>query len=113
LDLVGLRYATRLNGFTEIAVTKLDTLDGLKTLKVCTGYKVNGQLIEGMPLTPDLYHVEPVYQELPGWDSTAKARSWNELPKEAQDYIKLIEQVCKAPATLISVGPERSATFSR
>lgn len=113
LDLVGLRYATRLNGFTELAITKLDTLDGLKTLKVCTGYKVNGQLIEGMPLTPDLYNVEPVYHELPGWESTASARSWDELPKAAQEYIKLIEQACKAPATLISVGPERSATFAR
>ncbi len=113
LDLVGLRYAARLNGFSEIVVTKLDTLDGLKTLKVCTGYKVNGQMIEGMPLTHDLYNVEPVYQELPGWESTASARSWDELPKEAKAYIELIEKACKAPATLISVGPERSATFAR
>ena len=114
LDAVGLKYAAMLNGFTEIAITKLDTLDGLESLKVCVGYKLDGEEIDYMPLTDDLYRVEPVYIDMPGWkQKSADARTWDQLPREAQEYVKLIESYCGAPATLISVGPEREATFSR
>ncbi|KAF0196567.1 MAG: adenylosuccinate synthase [Bacillota bacterium] len=114
LDAVGLKYAAMLNGFTEIAITKLDTLDGLESLKVCVGYKLDGKEIGYMPLTDDLYRVEPVYIDLPGWkQKAASARSWEQLPRRAQEYVRLIESYCSAPATLISVGPEREATFSR
>jgi len=114
LDAVGLKYAAMLNGFTEIAITKLDTLDGMDKLKICVGYKLDGEVIEYMPLTADLYRVEPQYIEVPGWKQpSAKARSWAELPREAQDYVKLIESYMGAPAKLISVGPEREATFAR
>lgn len=114
LDAVGLKYAAMLNGFTEIAITKLDTLDGLEFLKVCVGYKLDGEPIDYMPLTDDLYRVEPVYIDMPGWkQKSASARNWEQLPHEAQEYVKVIESYCGAPATLISVGPEREATFSR
>lgn len=114
LDAVALRYAATLNGFTELAITKLDTLDGLPTLKVCVGYKLDGQSINYMPLTADLYRVEPVYEELPGWQQpTSSVRSFTHLPKATQDYVRLIEGYLCAPARLISVGPEREATFLR
>ncbi|MBT9134429.1 MAG: Adenylosuccinate synthetase [Firmicutes bacterium] len=112
LDAPALRFAAKLNGFTELAVTKLDTLDGLPTIKVCVGYKLEGQSIDYMPLTADLYRVEPVYEELPGWmQPTSAARSITALPQAAQDYVRRIEGYLGAPATLISVGPEREATF--
>ncbi|MBS3937145.1 MAG: adenylosuccinate synthase [Peptococcaceae bacterium] len=112
LDAVALKYASMLNGFTEIAVTKLDTLDGMETLKVCTGYLLDGERIEHMPLAADLFRAEPIYEEVPGWkEPTSGARSWNELPKETQHYVELIEGYLGAKASIISVGPEREATF--
>lgn len=114
LDGVALRYAAMLSGFTEIAITKLDTLDGLEKLKICVGYKLDGEFIDHMPLTADLYRVEPVYQEVEGWkQSTSTARCWDDLPKAAQEYVNLIESYLGARASIISVGPERAATFHR
>ncbi len=114
LDAPALRFAAKLNGFTELAVTKLDTLDGLPTIKVCVGYKLDGCSIDYMPLAADLYRVEPVYEELPGWmQNTSLVRSFPKLPQAAQDYVRLIEGILGAPATLISVGPEREATFRK
>jgi len=114
LDAVALRYAAALNGFTELAVTKLDTLDGLPMLKVCVGYKLDGHHIDYMPLTADLYRVEPIYEEMPGWQQpTSSVQSFAALPQAAQDYVRLIEGYLNAPARLISVGPEREATFLR
>ncbi len=112
LDAVALKYASMLNGFTEIAVTKLHTLDGMETLKVCTGYLLDGERIEHMPLAADLFRAEPIYEEVPGWkEPTSGARSWNELPRETQHYVELIEGYLGAKASIISVGPEREATF--
>jgi len=112
LDAPALRFAARLNGFTELAITKLDTLDGLPIIKICVGYRLDGQIIDHMPLTADLYRVEPVYEELPGWmEETSSARSFADLPRAAQNYVQLIEGYLNAPARLISVGPERAATF--
>ena len=114
LDAPALRYAAKLNGFTELAVTKLDTLDGLPAIKVCVGYKLDGLSIDHMPLTADLYRVEPVYEELRGWmQITSGVRDFASLPQAAQDYVRLIEGYLSAPAKLISVGPEREATFLR
>lgn len=114
LDAPALRYAAKLNGFTELAVTKLDTLDGLPTIKVCVGYKLDGLSIDHMPLTADLYRVEPVYEELRGWmQITSGVRDFASLPQAAQDYVRLIEGYLSAPAKLISVGPQREATFLR
>jgi len=114
LDAVALKYASMLNGFTEIAITKLDTLDGLETLKICTGYVLDGEPIDYMPLAADLFRVTPIYTEVPGWkEPTAPARSFAQMPRAAQDYVALIEGYLEAKATLISVGPERSATFTK
>lgn len=114
LDAVALKYARMLNGFTEIAVTKLDTLDGLDSLKICTGYLLDGEVVQHMPLSDDLLRVTPIYQEVAGWkEPTAGARSWHELPSEARNYVALIEDYLGAKASLISVGPEREATFRK
>ncbi|MCE5195901.1 MAG: adenylosuccinate synthase [Negativicutes bacterium] len=114
LDLNALRYAAQLNGFTDIAITKLDTLDQLKTLKVCTAYKINGKIVEGMPLAYELAKAEPVYIEVPGWNcSTQNARSWQDLPVAARDYVELIEAACGVKASWLSVGPSREAAFQR
>lgn len=114
LDLNALRYAAQLNGFTDIAITKIDTLDQLETLKICTHYRIDGQIVEGMPLAEDLYRAEPVYIEVPGWNcNTQQVRSWQDLPKAAQEYVELIERACGVQASWLSVGPSREATFLR
>jgi len=114
LDAVALKYASMLNGFTEIAVTKLDTLDGLGSLKICTGYLLDGEIVQRMPLADDLFRATPIYEEVPGWkEPAAGARNWNDLPSEARHYVTLIENYLGAKATLISVGPEREATFRK
>lgn len=108
LDAVALPYATWLNGFTALAITKLDVLDGLSEIKICTGYRLDGQVIQHVPDTPDLARCEPVYETWPGWQtSTRGARSWRDLPWQAQAYLRRIETLAGAPIRYISVGPER------
>ncbi len=110
LDSVLLRYAIRINGLSELAVTKLDVLTGLHPLKICVAYRVNGQEYRELPLGPsDLSQFEPVYEELPGWDGdVTHIRSFNDLPLEACDYIVRLEELAGIPITTVSVGPERS-----
>jgi adenylosuccinate synthase len=108
LDAVALPYATWLNGFTAIAITKLDVLDGLAEIKICTGYRLDGQIIQRVPDTPDYERCEPVYESWPGWQTaTRDARAWRDLPWEAQAYLRRIETLAGAPIRYISVGPER------
>ena len=113
-DAVAINYTSWLNGFSGLAITKLDVLDGLKELKLCTHYRLpNGDLINHVPDTPDLMQVEPVYETWPGWDEpTTSARSWTDLPANAQNYLKRIEELAQAPIAYVSVGPEREAMFS-
>ncbi|MCA1944121.1 MAG: adenylosuccinate synthase [Desulfovibrio sp.] len=115
LDLCVLKEAARLNGPTELAITKLDVLTGLKELKVCVAYEHNGQRVAYPPQEENgLAHVTPVYETLPGWDEDiSHATSWVSLPKEAKEYIKYIELAMKAPASIISVGPDRDQTIIR
>jgi len=114
LDLNALRYAAQLNGFTDIAITKLDTLDQLKTLKICVAYRINGKIVHGMPLAYELAKAEPVYIEVAGWNcSTQNVRSWQDLPVATQEYVQLIEEACGVKASWLSVGPSRAATFRR
>jgi len=115
LDLVALRYAVRLNGMTDLAITKLDVLDGFDTLKVCTGYRIGGKVTDRFPTgIGELTALEPVYEDVPGWKgSTSQARSWEELPAEARGYLERIERYLKVPVTLLSVGADREATFER
>jgi adenylosuccinate synthase len=108
LDAAALPYAAWLNGFTALAITKLDVLDGLAEIKICTGYRLDGQIIQRVPDTPDYERCEPVYETWPGWQtSTRAARSWRDLPWQAQAYLRRIEALAGAPIRYISVGPER------
>lgn len=109
LDGVLLRYAVRLNGLTEIMMTKLDVLSGLPTIRICTAYRAAGREYEQLPLGPaDLSPFEPVYSELPGWQADLQSvRRWADLPAAAQAYVRCVEQIAGAPVRQVSVGPER------
>ena len=109
LDIVLLRYAVRVNGLTELTVTKLDILSGLGPLKICVGYREGNKTHEELPLGPsDLAPFEPIYEQLPGWDDDLTAvRRWDNLPKGAQEYLKRIQALTGVPVKMASVGPER------
>lgn len=107
-DAVAADYSCWINGFTGIAITKLDILDHFDTIKVCTAYEVNGEVINYLPETALQEVAKPIYKEFKGWKcDTSKARKWEDLPKEAQDYCTEIGKLVGAPIKFISVGPER------
>jgi adenylosuccinate synthase len=115
LDAVGLKYVAYLNGFTDLAITKLDVLDGLPELQICTGYRLlDGTTIDHVPDTPIYETVEPIYEKWSGWpeQSTQTARAWTDLPEEAQQYLKRIEDLVDVPIKYVSVGPEREEMFT-
>jgi adenylosuccinate synthase len=109
LDTVLLRYAVRVNGLTELTVTKLDILSGLNPLRICTTYRAGDRIHQELPLGPsDLAPFEPVYEELPGWEADlTDMRRWEDLPAEARAYLKRIEALAGVPVRMASVGPER------
>ncbi|MBP1890819.1 adenylosuccinate synthase [Clostridium moniliforme] len=113
LDLVILKTAVRVSGLTSLAVTKIDTLAGLDKIKVCVGYKFNGEVIDYFPASlEDLAKCEPVYEEFEGWDdSVADARSYDELPENAKKYIERIEEFTDTNVSIVSVGPKRDQTM--
>ena len=116
LDAVALNQVAYLNGFTQLAITKLDVLDGLSELQICTGYRLpDGTLIQHVPDTPIYETVEPIYESWPGWpeNSTRNARAWQDLPAAAQNYVRRIEELVGVPIQYISVGPERAEMFTR
>jgi adenylosuccinate synthase len=115
LDGVLLRYAARLNGLTELALTKLDVLAGLEPLRVCVAYEQGDQVFEQLPRTPaELQGFAPRYENLPGWrDSLWECRQWQDLPAAARQYVEFIERLVGLPVTLISVGPERDQVVVR
>jgi adenylosuccinate synthase len=107
-DGVAIRYATWLNGTTSLAITKLDVLDSFAEIKICTGYRVDGELVTHMPDTPDLERAEPVLEVWPGWQtSTREVRAWDDLPREARRYLHRVAELAGAPIRYVSVGPER------
>lgn len=110
-DGVAIGFASYLNGFTGLAITKLDVLDGMKELKICTHYRLpDGTLIDYVPDTATLETVEPIFETHPGWDEpTTGVRRWDDLPKNAKSYLKRIETLAGAPLTFVSVGAEREA----
>ncbi len=112
-DAVLVRQAVKVNGITGIALTKLDVLDGLKELKVCIGYDINGERVDHLPAsTVRQERVKPIYETLEGWDeSTQGARSWADLPATAIKYIRRIEELIDAPVALLSTSPEREDTI--
>lgn len=113
LDLVALRRSIQLNSFSGLCITKLDVLDGLKTVKLCIGYKLQGKLIEDTPLdTDDFAACEPVYEEHPGWsESTARVKKFADLPENAQKYLLHVEKLAGVPIDIISTGPDRKDTI--
>ncbi len=116
LDGVLLRYAARLNGLTELAVTKLDILTGIRPLRLCAAYQTaDGRRLEELPFGPaDLGLYEPVYEELPGWDEPlGEIRRWQDLPAAARAYLEQIAALCKVPIRLVSVGPEREQIVAK
>ena len=115
LDIVGSRHSCMINGVDYLAVTKLDVLDDLDEIKICTAYKIDGELTEHSPADTELMkRIEPVYETLPGWkQSTSAARSWDELPENAQKYLNRVAELLDARIGIISVGPKREQTFKR
>lgn len=112
-DAVMVRQAVKISGIRGIALTKLDVLDGMDALKVCTAYKLNGQEIDHLPAqAAQQSEAEPVYESFDGWQqSTQGARSWAELPANAVKYIRRIEELIEAPVALLSTSPERDDTI--
>jgi adenylosuccinate synthase len=108
-DGVAIRYASWINGFTGIAVTKLDVLDHFEQIKLCTGYRLQDRVLDHVPDTATQALVEPVYETWPGWQTdTGDCRTWDDLPQAARAYLHRIEELAAAPIRFVSVGPERS-----
>ncbi|KAF9977746.1 phosphoribosylaminoimidazole carboxylase ade2 [Actinomortierella ambigua] len=109
LDMVVVNYSTMINGYTSLNITKLDVLDQLDEIKVGVAYKVGDKVLEGFPADLDLLEkVEVVYETLPGWKTDiSKCRKFEDLPVNAQKYIRRIEEICKVPVEWIGVGPGR------
>jgi adenylosuccinate synthase len=113
LDLVVLRYAVRVNGLTEICLTKVDVLDELKTIKVCTGYETQDGVIHEFPLDLDMFSsAKPIYDELPGWEEDISGiTNYDDLPINVKNYVKYISNLIGVPISLVSVGSKRDQTI--
>lgn len=112
-DAVIVRQSCAISGVTGIALTKIDVLDGLETVKICTGYRLRNNVMDYLPsYAGDQAAVEPIYEELDGWsESTAGARSWADLPANAIKYIQRIQELIETPVALVSTSPERDDTI--
>ncbi|MEM8803815.1 MAG: adenylosuccinate synthetase, partial [Pseudomonadota bacterium] len=112
-DAVLVRQTCATSGVNGIALTKLDVLDGMAELKICTGYELDGEMLDYLPTAADKQaRVTPVYETMKGWDeSTAGARSWADLPGEAVKYVRRIEELIQCPVALLSTSPERDDTI--
>ena len=109
------RYAARINGVTDFVMTKLDVLTGLETIPVCVAYEVDGVRVEEVPASQsDFHHAKPIYEEFPGWsEDISGARTFDDLPKNAQDYVLAIEAMSGSRISAIGVGPDREAIVVR
>ncbi len=112
-DAALLRRSVQINGVSGMCLTKLDVLDGLETLKLCTGYKLNGKVVDIFPVgAEEAAACEPIYEEMPGWkEPTVGAKSMDALPAEARAYIKRIEELVGVPVDMVSTGPDREETI--
>jgi adenylosuccinate synthase len=113
LDVVGLRYATRVNGLDWLAVTLLDVLSGFPQVKICTAYQLNGEVLEELPADRKiLSQVTPVYETIPGWEEEISTIDrFDKLPHNAQAYVRRVEELLEVPAALVSVGRRREETI--
>lgn len=112
-DAAALKRSIQINGVSGLCVTKLDVLDGLETLRICIGYKIDGQVSDILPVGAEtLSNCEPIYEELPGWtDSTVGVKTVDGLPANARAYLQRMEQLCEVPIDIISTGPDREETI--
>jgi adenylosuccinate synthase len=108
------RYATRINGLTDIFLTKLDVLTGWEKIPVCVAYDIDGKRSEELPMTQtEFHHAKPIYEMLPGWsEDISGAKTMEDLPANARSYIKFLEDVSGAPISAVGVGQDRNATIS-
>jgi adenylosuccinate synthase len=114
-DAVAVRYACRINGLDGLALTKLDVLDGLERIDICTAYRAKGRTLTDLPADiRQLADCEPVYESMPGWSApTAGVRSFGRLPQAARNYIARLEEVSGVKAAIVSTGSERDDTIVR
>ena len=109
-DGVAIKHAAWLNGFTKLAVTKLDVLDDFDELKICTHYEIDGERVTDFPDTPDLERATPIYETWKGWNSpTTEAKTWEQLPEGCRVYLERISELAGVPIQFVSVGPERDS----
>ena len=111
-DAAALKRAAQINGLSGLCITKLDVLDGLETLRICTGYKIDGRVTDILPYGADsIAHCEPIFEDHAGWsESTYGVKTWEGLPKNAQVYLKRMEQLVGVSIDLVSTGPDREET---
>lgn len=114
-DAVIVKYAARVNGLTDIIITKLDVLSSLETIRVCVAYEYEGRRYNDLPSHQTVFHhAKPIYEEMPGWGvEISECRNFEDLPPEAKDYIELIEDLADVPVAMIAVGPSREQTIMR
>ena len=112
-DAVATRQAAQMNGIDQLAITNIDGLDQLSTIRVCTAYQLNGQRIDYMPTDiDDMVELKPVYRNFPGWQTdTSTAKSWTDLPLKARKYLRAIAKMIGAKIAIASIGPARSQTI--
>ena len=112
-DAAALKRAAQINGLTGLCITKLDVLDGLETLRICTGYRLNGKVTDILPYgAENIADCEPIYEDHPGWsESTFGIQEWDQLPRAAQTYLRRMETLVGAPIAIISTGPDREETI--
>ena len=114
IDLVATRYGCRIQGATEVALTKLDVLSGRKEVPLCVQYELNGALTDDFPFPAILPEAKPVFRTMPGWNcDISGVRRYEDLPKEARDYVETVEKAIGCHISYVSVGAEREAIITR
>lgn len=114
VDLVALKYAVMINGVTDLIMMKSDVLDDFDTIRACTAYKINGEIVDHLPYDLQSVEIEPVYTDLPGWKTPMSGMtSEAELPENFRNYIAFLEKELETPITILSVGPDRNQTIVR
>jgi adenylosuccinate synthase len=112
-DAIVTKYAVRVNGLTGVALTKLDVLDGFDTIRICTGYAYDGKTLDELPANLEIFdRCRPLYEEMPGWNADiSEARSFTDLPENAQNYVRRLEELIGCPIVMVSVGARRDQTI--
>lgn len=112
-DAAALRRSARINGLSGLCITKLDVLDGISELRICTGYTLDGKTVDMLPVgADDVARCQPIYESLPGWtENTFGVNRWGDLPVNARNYLKRLETLCEVPVDIVSTGPERDETI--